>query len=156
MLLRLMLLIPLVRQFMLLDVSIMPDGSEPMGRMERERSEIPLLLARAVVNMHEHGWGPAEALDLWVGERYVRSRWWHIFGKPEKIYETMRVVEMGFGVYLTDTGLVFHETLRGSPSGLTGRGPVMLVSRPARIASWQVSSLHKGLSYLADYSPANS
>jgi hypothetical protein len=151
MFLRLILLIPMIRQFMLLDVEEV--SAAEWGRMERERSEIPLLLARAVVNMHEHDWAPAEVCDLWVDERYVRSHWWQLFGKPEPVYETMRVVEMGFGLFLTGTGLVLEESLRGSHDGRTGTYLIKQVTRPAEIDSWRVSSLHRGLQLLASYAP---
>lgn len=154
MFLRLMLLIPLIRQFMLLDVSIMPDGSEPLGRMERERSEIPLLLARAVVNMYEHHWAMAEQCELWVDEQPVMSSWFPM-GPREPVYETVRVIPLGRNTYLTTEGLVLIETLRGrSRGGRSAFGPVKLVSRPSQIESWAVSSLHRGLRRVADYAPA--
>ena len=150
---RLMPLILVIKQFMLLDVEIMPDGSEPLGRMERERSEIPLLLARAIVNMYEHHWAMAETLDLWTGERRVRKRWYN-FGRLEHVYEPMHVVAMSLDLYLRSDGLVFHRTFVGSPNGRAHLGPLKLASRPAQIDSWQVSALHTGLRELANYAPA--
>lgn len=151
--LRLTLLALLVKRFMLLDTGLPPDGSEPMTRMERERAEIPLLLARAIVNMHECDWAPAETLDLWTGERRVGRRWYNL-GRLEHIYEPMHVVAMSLDLYLRSDGLVFHRTIASSPSGRAHFGPVRLVSRPAEIESWQVSALHTGLCELANYAPA--
>jgi hypothetical protein len=150
---RLILPILLAKRLMLLDVSIMPDGSEPLGRMERERSEIPLLLARAVVNMYEHDWAMAEQCELRVGERPVMSSWFPM-GPLEPVYETVQVIPLGRNTYLTTEGLVLIETLHGSRGGRSAFGAVRLVSRPSQIESWAVSSLHRGLRRVADYAPA--
>lgn len=150
---RLMMLIPMIRQFMLLDVSMMPDGSEPLDRMDRERSEIPLLLARAVVNMYEHHWALAEECSLWTDEQPAMSSWFPM-GPREPVYEMVRAVPLGRSTYLTTEGLVLIETLRGTRGGSTAFGPVKLVGRPSQVESWAVSSLHRGLRHVADYTPA--
>ncbi len=149
-----MLLIAMIREFMLLDVGIFPDGSEPLHRDDKQRADIPLLLARAVVNMYEHDWALAETCTLWTGDSRMKRRWYRL-ARDEPIYETKRVLVMGAGVYVTDEGIVLLTTYRGSPSGRVSSGPVRVVGQPSRINDWALNSLHGGLRRAADYAPVH-
>ncbi len=93
MFLRLMLLIPLLRNTMLLDVGIFPDGSECSGGCEdcqppdySDLDELVKLHARAMLHMNKLGWPIGSLHRIRVGKQWV-SRQGFRRGHYEQTYE---------------------------------------------------------------------
>lgn len=105
--LRLMLMIPLVRMFLLLDIGLFEDGSEPT-REEMMRDEIVPLWARAVAHMHKLGWPDTYSSEhtLMVAKRPYKRHWFS-WTRYEPVYMTMRGTSIFAGLYLMRNGMIY-------------------------------------------------
>lgn len=103
-----MFLIPLLRQFMLLDVEIMPDGSEPT-REEMMRKEIVPLYARAVTHLYDLGWQDEHTavFTLMVAKRPYKRHWFSRT-RYEPVTMTARGIKLP-GYYLMKSGAVYRS-----------------------------------------------
>jgi len=155
MFLRLMLLIPLMRQFMLLDVAAPEDGSEPT-REEMMREEIVPLWAKAVLHMHKLGWPDEWSSDhtIMVAKRPYKRHWFS-FTRYEPVYMTMRGTSIFAGLYLMQNGMIYasdmhgyeHEEYRSQPSQT-------LITDLMSVNATTLSYLYDAFVFILDIKPA--
>lgn len=152
---RLMLMIPLLRSFLLLDVGLMPDGSEPT-REEMMREEIVPLWAKAVLHMHKLGWPDEWSSNhtLMVAKRPYKRHWFS-FTRYEPVYETMRGTSIFAGLYLMQNGMIYdsdvvaheYEEYHAEPSH-------QLITDLMSVNASTLSYLYDAFVFILDIKPA--
>lgn len=120
MFLRLMLLVPMIRQFMLLDIGVMPyDSEDYVEPPYKQLDDLVALHARAMLHMHELGWPLGSEHAVEIGEHRVvehSRRGWFTRTTWEPTHCTMFGVSAPGGIIIMRSGAIYgydtDETLK--------------------------------------------